>query len=305
MLLLLLVSMLAIVPALGAQGEPNRPFAHTTRESADSMQAAIQPAVVEAHRTYPDARRRFLNGLPPGNRFYVTTRLRDTAGRVEQVFVAVDSLRDSTIFGRVASPIGLVEGYREGQAHVMPERGILDWTILLPDGREEGNFVGKFLDAYHARRRAESVGQVPFRISSLDTQFAIVGEFEGVARVGADTIEVVISRAVVQLASGVSPSDTVSDIRVSAGLGMPLDDQGNWIVADSSEWLPVRKRLAGGERQALGPLRFRALRPTQAPLSSFWLLLALEGRTGSSARQPGTLFGTFAHGDPEMFAGFK
>ena len=25
---------------------------------------------------------------------------------------------------------------------------VLDWTISKPDGTEEGNFVGKFLDTY-------------------------------------------------------------------------------------------------------------------------------------------------------------
>ena len=30
----------------------------------------------------------------------------------------------------------------------MKESDVLDWTISKPDGTEEGNFVGKFLDTY-------------------------------------------------------------------------------------------------------------------------------------------------------------
>ena len=31
---------------------------------------------------------------------------------------------------------------------VVPELEVLDWTVSKPDGTEDGNFVGKFLDTY-------------------------------------------------------------------------------------------------------------------------------------------------------------
>jgi len=39
--------------------------------------AAIAPYMEDARRTYPDAKKRYLNGLPRGHEFSVVTNLRD------------------------------------------------------------------------------------------------------------------------------------------------------------------------------------------------------------------------------------
>jgi hypothetical protein len=78
----------------------------------------------------------------------VTVDLRDPAGHKEMVFLAVDSLVRDSIFGRIWNQIHLVQGYRLRDRHVVAERHLLDWLITKPDGSEEGNVVGKFLDTY-------------------------------------------------------------------------------------------------------------------------------------------------------------
>jgi hypothetical protein len=108
----------------------------------------MQPYVDSARATWPAARSRYINGLPPGNTFFVTVRLTDPAKRVEQVFLVVDSVQNGRVFGRIRSPIQLVRGYRYGQPYDLPESDIMDWMIAKPDGSEEGNVVGKFLDTY-------------------------------------------------------------------------------------------------------------------------------------------------------------
>lgn len=113
-----------------------------------AMDRAQAPFVAQARATYPAARERFLAGLPPRHTFFVVTRLRDARGRQEQVFVAADSIRDGRIAGRIWSRVGIVEGYRLGQPIDVPEAELLDWMIARPDGSEEGNVVGKFLDTY-------------------------------------------------------------------------------------------------------------------------------------------------------------
>ena len=40
-------------------------------------------------------------------------------------------------------------GYGMGQFYSLPESQLIDWMIAKPDGTEEGNEVGKFLDTYH------------------------------------------------------------------------------------------------------------------------------------------------------------
>ena len=114
--------------------------------TATDLFRAMQPAIEQARTTYPNARRRFLEGLPEGAAFYLTTRLRDERGKVEQVFITVESIDAGGITGRIANAISTVSGYVEGQTHVFSESEVLDWTIVHSDGREEGNYIGKFLD---------------------------------------------------------------------------------------------------------------------------------------------------------------
>jgi hypothetical protein len=62
--------------------------------------------------------------------------------------VLVTSIRSGRISGRIANEILAVSGYREGDAHTFPEGEVIDWLITRPDGTEEGNVVGKFLDEW-------------------------------------------------------------------------------------------------------------------------------------------------------------
>jgi hypothetical protein len=42
----------------------------------------------------------------------------------------------------------VVRGYRLRDQHAVAEAELLDWLITKPDGSEEGNVVGKFVDTY-------------------------------------------------------------------------------------------------------------------------------------------------------------
>jgi uncharacterized protein YegJ (DUF2314 family) len=104
--------------------------------------------VERAKETYPQAKKQFLAGLPPKHTFYITTRVHDKQGRFEQVFVAVKEIKEGTIKGVISSDTVLVTKYKAGDAYSFSESELIDWTITRPDGSEEGNFVGKFLDTY-------------------------------------------------------------------------------------------------------------------------------------------------------------
>ena len=112
---------------------------------------AIGPIMLQARATYPEARDRFLHGLPPRQSFFVVTELRDSSGRRERVFVAVDSILPdsdgaSRIAGRIWNEIRLVSGYALFQPYTLPEGDVMDWLITRPDGTEEGNLIGNFFD---------------------------------------------------------------------------------------------------------------------------------------------------------------
>ncbi len=114
----------------------------------ERLEAAIKPYIQKAKDSYPQAKARFISGLPPRHTFFVTTRLSDSSKRFEQVFIAVNEIKDGRISGVIASEIHLVSGYRGGDIYSFPESDLIDWTISKPDGTEEGNFVGNFLDSY-------------------------------------------------------------------------------------------------------------------------------------------------------------
>lgn len=157
-----IVLLFALVSVCGAVGfaqepdklptlAPNAPVDKGQAVKSDQLTAfetAVKPYVEQARKTYPEAKERFLAGLPAKNFFFVTTRLHDSAGRWEQVFIAVNEIKDGVITGLIASDIETVTGYKARDKYSFPESELIDWTIAKPDGSEEGNFVGKFLDTY-------------------------------------------------------------------------------------------------------------------------------------------------------------
>jgi uncharacterized protein YegJ (DUF2314 family) len=64
------------------------------------------------------------------------------------VIVEVDKITNGVVHGRIANKLGAVTNYHEGQAVTFPESEVMNWLFIRPDGSEEGNVVGKFLDHY-------------------------------------------------------------------------------------------------------------------------------------------------------------
>jgi hypothetical protein len=132
-------------------GPKDRPFPATSDADAAKLDEAISALVERAKTTYPAAKQRFLAGLPPKERFFVTTRIQE-GHQFEQIFVLVRAIADGLIHGTVASDIHLVKSVKARAPIAVAEDQIVDWMIAKPDGSEEGNIVGKFLDTY-ARAR--------------------------------------------------------------------------------------------------------------------------------------------------------
>jgi len=161
----LAAALIAFSPALAVaqlapQLAPNAPMdspVQTTQKCAWlAMDRAMQPYIAQARASWPDARRRYLAGLPPRHTFFVTVLLVDDQDRREQVFIAVDGIKDGEISGKIWNRIEVVHGFRLGDRYSLPETELRDWMIAKPDGTEEGNFVGKFLDGYEPPRTCVS-----------------------------------------------------------------------------------------------------------------------------------------------------
>ena len=141
------------VPRLSPNAPPDRPVGVTRKSEAEEIDSAIAPLIEKARKTYPEAKKRYSAGLGKGHAFFVVTKLRDEAGRFEQVFIAVSEIKDGKITGRIASDIRTVKGFKSGDPYTFAEADLVDWLITNPDGSEDGNLVGKFLDEWQKNRQ--------------------------------------------------------------------------------------------------------------------------------------------------------
>jgi uncharacterized protein YegJ (DUF2314 family) len=136
-----------------AKGPPDRAIPMKDRALA-AYKKAIAPYVAEARATFPAAKKRFLAGLPTGNVFSVRVPLIESDGKREDAFIKVETIMDGKITGTIESELSLVTTFKQGERITFPESDIDNWVIVRPDGTEEGNVVGKFLDTY----RGEELG---------------------------------------------------------------------------------------------------------------------------------------------------
>jgi hypothetical protein len=128
---------------------PDQPI-HCESGKGHELWDLMQPYIKRARETYPEARSRWMRGLPSNQRLFITTLFHRPDGHDEQVFVLVDRIQGGTVSGRIGNePMG--PGFRMWDSYSFKEKELLDWTIQHSDGTEEGNFVGKFIDRYHGQ----------------------------------------------------------------------------------------------------------------------------------------------------------
>lgn len=132
------------LPTLAPNAPKDRPVHGTTAE----QEARIAALTEQARKSYPEAKQRFLAGLPAGEHFYMVTTL-TSAGAKESVFISVSSIANGQVKGTIASDIMNVRGYKSGDAYTFAEAELVDWLLSKADGSEEGNIIGKYLDTLH------------------------------------------------------------------------------------------------------------------------------------------------------------
>lgn len=121
------------------------------KEQAEAYDRAIAPYVAKARASYPSAKKRYLAGLPLGYTFAVWIRLyqndeKARENRHEDVFVEVQGIKNGMIRGYISNNMDLLTNYKKAQKIEFPESDVKNWVIVRPDGSEEGNDVGKFLE---------------------------------------------------------------------------------------------------------------------------------------------------------------
>jgi hypothetical protein len=130
-----------------AKGPPDKPLSMTRKQLAE-LEKVTAPHIAKARATYPAAKKRFLVGLPAGYRFSIQVPLYDRDGIREDPFILVKDIKGGNVTGEIQSKLIGLKDFKTGQRITVPESKITNWVILRPDGVEEGNYVGKFLDHY-------------------------------------------------------------------------------------------------------------------------------------------------------------
>lgn len=133
----------------GASASGDDPF-EVGGKAADSFESAIAERIQLAQKTFQNAKREFMQGMRNGRELFLTIRLMDNSGKVEQVFVKVDAWKGDEVQCRLASQVRRLSGYALGQKLVCSEGDLLDWTIINPDGSSEGNYIGKYVEQWAA-----------------------------------------------------------------------------------------------------------------------------------------------------------
>lgn len=124
----------------------NAPVDCAFETTATDLFGFIEEKSPEAMKSWPEAKSRFLNGLPDEHSLFVTFILVDQEQRSEYVFLAVDAISEEGISGRLWTDVFVVEGFQHGDRFLVDENAISDWLISKPDGTEDGNLIGKYLD---------------------------------------------------------------------------------------------------------------------------------------------------------------
>ena len=107
---------------------------------------ALADPVREALRTLPQAKKRFLAGLPNGDQFLLSVRVIATDTSFRQASARVLGWHGNTVQALLLPDAASAPGAAEPVPVSFPETAVVDWTLLRASGREEGNYVGRYTD---------------------------------------------------------------------------------------------------------------------------------------------------------------
>ncbi|MFC6225534.1 hypothetical protein ACFP2F_19970 [Hymenobacter artigasi] len=113
-------------------------------------ETALADPVREALRTLPQAKKKFLAGLPIGDQFLLSVRVIATDTSFRQASVRVLGWHGNTVQALLLpDTTASATTMAEPTPVTFPETAVVDWTLLRASGREEGNYVGRYTDTAH------------------------------------------------------------------------------------------------------------------------------------------------------------
>ncbi|GAB3586186.1 hypothetical protein GCM10027345_35350 [Hymenobacter daeguensis] len=154
------MALLLALPTIGQAPAPVVLTAATApagvRPALTRDETALADPVREALRTLPQAKKKFLAGLPIGDQFLLSVRVISTDTSFRQASARVLGWHGNTVQALLLPPAN-ADAKTEPTPVSFPENAVVDWTLLRASGREEGNYVGRYIDT------SKQVENMPFR----------------------------------------------------------------------------------------------------------------------------------------------
>jgi hypothetical protein len=120
-------------------------------------ETALADPMREALRTLPQAKKKFLAGLPIGDQFLLSVRVIATDTSFRQASARVLGWHGNTVQALLLPETTTAATTAEPMPVTFSEAAVVDWTLLRASGREEGNYVGRYTDT------ARQLENLPFR----------------------------------------------------------------------------------------------------------------------------------------------
>lgn len=114
----------------------------------------------------------------------------------------------------------------------------------------------------------------PFNFSSLDTGFAIQGEFEGEYRIYPGRVVVRVTKADIRFSEHAPYPRRRLLSAVKFGLGANV--AGGWKVAHAGQAVLLGQVMSPGDMRSLGELHFSIPTGDGVDLSNYWLVAQME-----------------------------
>jgi hypothetical protein len=139
----------------------------------------------------------------------------------------------------------------------------------------------------------------PFSFSSLNTGFAIQGEFEGEYRIYPDRVVVRVTKADIRYSEHCQYQGRMLLSAVKFGLGANVN--GGWKFAHAGQAALLGQEMRPGDRLGLVELHFSIPTGAEVDLSQHWLVAQMEGTALDVPAEKRRKGHAYAHSDRDIF----
>lgn len=114
------------------------------------MSKVIVPYIEKAKATFPEVKKKYIAGdyVRENRQLDVQIELTDKNGDREMVFIVVTQCLGNRFQGIIVNDIQLLKEYKNGDTLSFSQDQVKNWVVVDSKGNEEGNFVGKAIEAF-------------------------------------------------------------------------------------------------------------------------------------------------------------